>query len=77
MHRVDVDYLINLSTLLSQDDDEFQLTPELKQAEQVFDELFDVLNKTNTVADQTLTDRNFFEDQKSLRSYVESCIRLF
>lgn len=77
MHRVDVDYLINLSQLLDQDDDEFQLTPELKQAEQVFDELFDVLNKTNTVADQTLTDRNFFEDQKSLRSYVESCIRLF
>lgn len=71
MHRVNVDYLINLSQLLDQDDDEFQLTPELKQAEQVFDELFDVLNKTNTVADQTLTDRNFFEDQKSLRSYVE------
>ena len=71
VHRVDVDYLINLSKSLSQDDDEFQLTPELKQAEQAFDELFDVLNKTNTVADQTLTDRNFFEDQKSLRSYVE------
>ena len=71
VHRVDVDYLINLSKLLSQDDEEFKLTPELKQVKQVFDELFDVLNKTDTVANQTLLNCNFFVDQKSLRSYVE------
>ena len=71
VHRVDVDYLINLSKLLSQDDEEFKLTPELKQVKQVFDELFDVLNKTDTVANQTLLDCNFFADQKSLRRYVE------
>lgn len=71
VHTVDVDYLINLSKSLSQDDEEFKLIPELKQVEQVFDELFDVLNKTDTVANQTLLDCNFFVDQKSLRSYVE------
>lgn len=71
VHRVDVDYLINLSKLLSQDDEKFKLTPELKQVKQVFDELFDVLKKTDTVANQTLLDCNFFVDQKSLRSYVE------
>ena len=71
LHIIDAQYLIDLSQALTKHDKKFNLTPELKQVNQVFDELFNVFNKTHFVANQTLLDDDYFMGQKSLRSYVE------